>query len=53
MIVLVSLMWVLHKDDMKLRLYEDDEETSVLDLNNAINRRKNKTITMNYYSHYE
>ena len=29
-----------------MRLYEDDEEVAVLDINNAINRKMKKTITI-------
>ncbi len=38
---------------MKLRLYEDDEETCVFDFNNAINRKLRNTTLVLKNSHEE
>lgn len=37
-----SMYYAVHKHDIKMRMYEDDEETAVIDVNNAIMRRKHK-----------
>lgn len=42
--MIISLFYVVNKKEMKVRMYDDDDETSVVDFNNAINRKKYKTI---------
>lgn len=43
--MILSFCYTINKREMKMRLYEDDDETSVIDLNNAVNRRRyNKTF---------
>lgn len=42
--VIISMIWVVNKKDIKVRIYEDDEETTVVDFNNAINRKVKKSV---------
>ncbi len=38
------MFYSINKREMKCRLYEDDIEVSVIDFNNAINRKRNLSI---------
>jgi hypothetical protein len=52
-LILISVFTVLHKKDIKCRIYEDDVESWVLDINNTIQRKENKTIVINCFSDVE
>lgn len=47
--MLLSLMYVVNKVNLKCRIYEDDYETSVYDFNNNIRRRIIITNNNNFY----
>lgn len=49
----MSIFTVMNKRDIKCRIYENDVETWVPDLNSNIQRKENKTIVINYFSEYE
>lgn len=40
----MSLFFTISKREIKCRFYEDDDETSIIDLNNAINRKKYRYV---------
>jgi hypothetical protein len=42
--VIVSLFFTISKREIKCRFYEDDDETSIIDLNNAINRKRYRYV---------
>jgi hypothetical protein len=42
-LVILSLNYVIQKKEMKVRMYDDDYETSVVDFNNAIDRKRKNT----------
>ena len=45
-IIVLSINYVMSNLNIKYRMYEDDVESTVIDLNNAIDRkRNNKTIS--------
>lgn len=52
-LILISIFTVLHKKDIKCRIYEDDVESWVLDINNTIQRKENKTIVINCFNDVE
>jgi len=43
----------MNKRDIKCRIYENDVETWVPDLNGNIRRKENKTIVINYFLELE
>lgn len=51
--IVFSLIYVFSHGGIKCRVYEDDEETWVSDINNTIRRKIKKTIDINLYSHEE
>ena len=52
-LIILSTVMVLHKNNIKCRIYEDDVETWVPDLNGNIRRKENKTIVINYFNEIE
>lgn len=42
--MILSLFFIINKREVKYRLYEDDDETCIIDFNNAVNRRKYKEV---------
>jgi len=47
-LIVISMFVVLHKGDIKCRIYEDDFETSVPDFNVNIQRKETNTIVINF-----
>jgi hypothetical protein len=47
-LVVISIFTVINKKDIKCRIYENEYETWVPDLNGNIQRKENKTIVINY-----
>lgn len=52
-LMILSLMYIMKNKNIKCRIYEDDYETSVYDLNNNIRRKILLTKVENVYSHIE
>ena len=52
-LIVMSIFTVMNKRDIKCRIYENDVETWVPDLNSNIQRKENKTIVINYFSELE
>ena len=52
-LVIISIVVVLHKKDIKCRIYENDIETWVPDLNGNIQRKENNTNVINYFNEIE
>lgn len=46
--IIISMFMVLHKGDIKCRIYEDDVETWVPDFNSNIQRKEKSTIVINF-----
>jgi len=49
----MSIFTVMNKRDIKCRIYENDVETWVPDLNGNIQRKESKTIVINYFLELE
>ena len=52
-LIVMSIFTVMNKRDIKCRIYENDVETWVPDLNGNIQRKESKTIVINYFSETE
>ena len=52
-LIVMSIFTVMNKRDIKCRIYENDVETWVPDLNGNIQRKESKTIVINYFSELE
>ena len=42
--MIISLFFTISKREIKCRFYEDEDETSIVDLNNAINRKRYRYV---------
>ena len=52
-LIVMSIFTVMNKRDIKCRIYENDVETWVPDLNGNIQRKESKTIVINYFLELE
>lgn len=53
MLVVLSIVMVMNKRDIRCRIHEDNVETWIPDLNGNIQRKENRTIVINFKNELE